>query len=72
MPTNPIARTVARAGGPGTGPGEPSMSRLGAVRLVRGFPRSLARWRARLSSMSRIASHSNLIAAASLGKWPRS
>jgi hypothetical protein len=28
----------------------------------------LARWRARLSSMSRMASHSSLIAASSLGR----
>ena len=39
--------------------------------MSRGLPRSLARSRARLSSMSRIASQSSLMTASSDGKWPR-
>ena len=44
--------------------------RLCVWRLGRG-PASLARSRARLSSMLQIASHISLITASSLGKWPR-
>ena len=41
------------------------------VRLVAGLPRSFSRARARLSSMSQIASQSSLVTASSLGKCPR-
>ena len=51
---------------------EPSTSFPGALRGVPlGVPASLARSRARLSSILRIANHSSLTAAASEGKWPR-
>ncbi len=43
----------------------------GALRSAAGRPFSLARSRARLSSMLQIASHSSLITASSLGKCPR-
>lgn len=47
------------------------MSRAGALRGVPlGRPASLARWRARRSSMLQIASHMSLIAAWSEGKSP--
>lgn len=49
----------------------PSTSRPEALRWSERRPFSLARSRARLSSMLRMASHSSLIAAASLGKCPR-
>ena len=39
--------------------------------FVGGFPASVRRWAARLSSMSQMASHKSLTAASSLGKCPR-
>ena len=50
--------------------GCPSMSRPAATRWAAGLPRSLARSRARLSSISRMASHSSLTTASSFGKCP--
>jgi hypothetical protein len=49
----------------------PSTRRPGALRALAGLPFSFARARARLSSMSRMASQISLTTASSLGKWPR-
>jgi hypothetical protein len=48
----------------------PSTSRPGALRWLAGKPFSFTRARARLSSISRIANHNNMIAASSLETTP--
>ena len=50
---------------------DPSTRRPLALRWSRGLPASLARSRARRSSMLRMASYNNLMTAVSEGKWPR-